>query len=93
MAKFNFSITAHVGDDAMLVFSATYLENFTNHLGKNPVMELAGAAMPYRDWTFDDGDDANGTNYCQYVSYDGDNHANYLLAVWTELDENGCMKL
>ena len=93
MEKFNFSVTAHVGDDAMLMYSATYLTNFTNHLGNNPVMELARATMPYRDWRFDDGDDAKGTTYCQYVSYDGDNHDNYLLAVWCELDDNGCMKL
>ena len=93
MAKFNFSVTAHVGDDAMLMYSATYLTNFTNHLGNNPVMELARATMPYRDWRFDDGDDAKGTTYCQYVSYNSDNYNNYLLAVWCEVDENGCMKL
>lgn len=93
MAKFNFSITAHIGDNAMLIYSTTYLENFTNYLGNNPVKELARMTMPYRDWTFDDGDDAKGTNYCQYVSYDGDNNDNYLLAVWCEVDENGCMKL
>ena len=93
MAKFNFSITAHVGDDAMLIYSMDYLVNFTEYFGKNPVKELARMTMPYRDWTFDDGDDAKGTTYCQYVSYDGDNHNNYLLAVWCEVDENGCMKL
>lgn len=90
MAKFNFSITAHVGDDAMLIYSATYLGNFTNHLGKNPVKELARMKMPYRDWTFDDGDDAKDTTYCQYASYESNDgcYGNYLLAVWAEVDEN-----
>ena len=94
MAKFNFSITAHVGDDAMLIYSTTYLENFTHYLGNNPVKELARMTMPYRDWVIDDGEDERGTSYCQYTSYDDDNHDNYLLAVWCEIDEkNGCMKI
>ena len=93
MAKFNFSITAHVGDDMMLVYSRDFFFNMTEFAGGSPVFGMCMGTMPYRDWTFDDGDDAKGTNYCQYVSYDGDNHENYLLAVWCEVDENGCMKL
>lgn len=95
MAEFNFSITAHVGDDAMLIYSATYLENFTRHLGNNPVKELAKMTMPYRDWVIDDGEDERGTSYCQYASYESNDtyYGNYLLAVWCEVDENGCMKL
>ena len=93
MAKFNFSITAHIGDDMMLVYSRDFFVNMTDFAGGSPVFGMCIGTMPYRDWTIDDGDDAKGTTYCQYVSYDGDNHANYLLAVWTELDENGCMKL
>lgn len=94
MAKFNFSITAHVGNDMMLVYSRDFTRNMTDFFadGKT-VLAMCIAAMPYREWKFDDGDDAKGTTYCQYVSYDGDNHDNYLLAVWCELDENGCMKL
>lgn len=93
MAKFNFSITAHIGNDMMLVYSRDFFFNMTDFAGGSPVFGMCIGTMPYRDWTFDDGDDAKGTNYCQYVSYDGDNRDNYLLAVWCELDENGCMKL
>ena len=93
MAKFNFSITAHVGNDMMLVYSRDFFCNMTDFAGGSPVFGICMGTMPYRDWMFDDGDDAKGTNYCQYVSYDGDNHENYLLAVWCEVDENGCMKL
>ena len=92
MANFNFSITAHIGDDAMLVYSQDFPFNFMEFNGRRPVLALTNSIMGFRKWVFDDGDDAKGTNYCQYVSYDGDNHDNYLLAVWTELDENGCMK-
>ena len=94
MAKFNFSITAHVGNDMMLVYSRDFFCNMTDFAGGSPVFGMCMGTMPYRDWTFDDGDDAKGTKYCQYVSYDGDNHDNYLLAVWCEVDEeSGCMKL
>ena len=93
MAKFNFSITAHIGDDMMLVYSRDFFYNTTVFADCSPVFDICIGTMPYRDWMFDDGDDVKGTTYCQYVSYDGDNHDNYLLAVWTELDENGCMKL
>lgn len=94
MANFSFSITAHVGNDMMLVFSRFFVRNMTDFLADGEtVLAMCMAVMPYRDWTLDDGDDVKSTNYCQYVSYDKDNHNNYLLAVWTELDENGCMKL
>ena len=94
MAKFNFSITAHVGNDMMLVYSRDFFCNMADWFaGGSPVFGMCIGTMPYRDWTFDDGDDVKGTTYCQYVSYDKDNHNNYLLAVWTELDENGFVKL
>ena len=93
MAKFNFSITAHVGNDMMLLYSRDFFCNMTDFAGGSPVFGICMGLMGYRHWTFDDGDDARGTNYCQYVSYNGDNHDNYLLAVWCELDENGCVKL
>lgn len=88
MAKFNFSITAHIGDDMMLVYSRDFFVNMTEFAGGSPVFGMCMGTMPYRDWTFDDGDDAKGTNYCQYVSYDSDNHDNYLLAVWCDVNEN-----
>ena len=94
MTKFNFSITAHVGNDMMLVYSRDFFYNMTEFAAcGSPVLGICVGAMPYRDWTLDDGDDAKSTTYCQYVSYDGDNRDNYLLAVWTEVDENGFVKL
>ena len=93
MAKFNFSITAHVGDDMMCVYSHTFIFNITEFMVENPVWALANGTMAWRKWEYDDGDDNNGTNYCQYVSYDKENKNNYLLAAWVELDENGYVKL
>lgn len=94
MAKFNFSITAHIDNNMMIIYSRDFFFNMTDFAGGSPVFGICKGTMPYRDWIFDDGDDAKGTNYCQYVSYDGDNHDNYLLAAWCEVDEeSGCMKL
>ena len=94
MAKFNFSITAHVGDGMMLLYSNDFNLNVTEYDEHHPVLRMTLNAMRFREWTFDDGNDSNGTTYCQYVSYDGDNHDNYLLAVWCEVDEeSGCIKL
>ena len=93
MAKFNFSITAHVGNDMMLVYSRDYYCNMTEFAGSSPVFGMCVGTMPYRDWVLDDGDDTKSTNYCQYVSYDKENKNNYLLAAWVELDENGYVKL
>lgn len=95
MAKFNFSITAHVGNDMMVVYSQDFPFNFMEFNGQRPVLALTNGLMGFRDWTPDDGDDTKGTTYCQYVSYDKDNegYENYLLAAWYELDENGNIKL
>lgn len=93
MATFNFSITAHVGNDMMLLYSNDFNLNITEYDEHHPVLRMTLNAMRFREWTFDDGDDANGTTYCQYVSYDGENKDNYLLAAWVELDENGYVKL
>lgn len=87
MAKFNFSITAHIGEDVMLVYSRDFFGNMTYFAGDSPVFGMCMRTMPYRDWTFDDGDDTKGTNYCQYVSYEENNHNNYLLAIWCKVDE------
>ncbi len=86
MAKFNFSITAHVGNDMMVIYSRDFFFNKTSFAEDGPVFGMCMGTMPYRDWTFDDGDDVKGTTYCQYVSYDGSNR-NYLLAVWCKVDE------
>ena len=53
---------------------------------------MAKAVMPLTDWDIDDGDDNNGTTYCQYVAYtDG---SSYMLASWNEIDERtGSIKL
>ena len=93
MAKFNFSITAHVGNDMMLLYSNDFNLNVTEYDEHHPVLRMTLNAMRFREWTFDDGDDVNGTTYCQYVSYDKENKNNYLLAAWVELDENGYVKL
>jgi hypothetical protein len=86
MAKFNFSITAHVGNDMMTIYSRDFFYYMTEFAGSSPILAMCMGIMGYRDWIFDDGDDAKGTTYCQYVSYDGGNH-NYLLAVWCKVDE------
>lgn len=89
MAKFNFSITAHVGNDCMEIYSKDFDANITNIgiVNRNtPIYDRLITLMPCADWTFDDGNDERGTAYCQYVCYDGDNPANYLLAVWIEFD-------
>ena len=93
MEKFNFSITAHVGNDMMCIYSQDFYFNFMDYNGKRPVIAMINGIIGFRDWVFDDGNDIKGTTYCQYASYNDDNHANYLLAVWCEVDENGCMKL
>jgi len=95
MAKFNFSITAHIGNDMMLICSKDFDFNVSKVAphDSHPVYEMCKIMMGFKEWTFDDGDDFGGTTYCQYVSYDKDNRDNYLLAVWTELDQNGFVKL
>jgi len=93
MAKFIFIITAHVGNDCMLVYSRKHYVNSTEDMGHSPILAMCMSVMGYRNWTFDDGDDIDGSCYCQYVSYDKYNKDNYLLAAWYELDEKGCVKL
>lgn len=89
MAKFNFSITAHVNNGAMVIYSKDYVFNVTQF---NSVLTLAELCMPFRHWSIDDGDDVVGCTYCQYVSYD-DNKEDYLLASWYEVDEDDCIIL
>ena len=49
MAKFNFSITAHVGNDMMLVYSRDFFFNMTDFAGGSPVFGICMGTMPYRD--------------------------------------------
>lgn len=95
MAKFLFSITAHVGNDRMFVYSQVFPFNFMEFNGQRPVLALTNGLMGFREWVQDAGDDKKGTTYCQYVSYDKDyeGYDHYLLASWYELDENGFVKL
>lgn len=104
MAKFNLSITAHTKIDgkgnsaAWCVWSKDFDYNtmhacISNECG--PVLDRLMTLMPCVDWTIDDGDDERGTTYCQYVAYENNDSetGNYLLGVWTEIDEQtGCMK-
>lgn len=65
------------------------------HAGTGPVLDRLLTLMPCGDWTIDDGDDEKGTTYCQYAWYENNDPStgNYLLGVWTEIDEQtGCMK-
>lgn len=97
MAKFNLSITAHVGNEVMLIWSKDFDRNImertvTGTVG--PVLDRLLTLMTCADWQPDDGDDIPGTTYCQYAHYEKDNQANYLIGVWCEVDEQtGCMKL
>ena len=50
MAKFNFSITAHVDDSMMLVYSRDFFFNMTDFAGGSPVFGICIGTMPYRDW-------------------------------------------
>lgn len=98
MAKFIFNISAHVSsnngnENIMDVFvMETNVNNTLLINDDKPVLQMAKAVMPLTDWDIDDGDDNNGTTYCQYVAYtDG---SSYMLASWNEIDERtGCIKL
>lgn len=94
MKTFIFQITAHVGEsNVMLIYSQEYKWNITDVMVEYPIHALARSAMPFTKWRIDDGDDVNGTTYCQYVSYEKGGTLNYLLASWNELDEDGFVKL
>lgn len=95
MAKFNFVITVHVGNDldnVMLVASQDFDMNFTMMFDETPILKMAQGYMGFRHWQFDDGVDAPGTSYCQYVSYNEDKNEGYILASWNEIDEKGFIK-
>lgn len=95
MAKFNFMITVHVGDNLdsiMVVASQDFDMNFTTMFDKTPILKMAQGYMGFRHWVIDDGVDAPGTSYCQYVSYNEDKNEGYILASWNELDEKGFVK-
>lgn len=105
MAKFNLSITAHTkmnnkcSEAAWCLWSKDFNYNFmsvpciSDKCG--PVLDKLLTLMPCADWVIDDGEVEKGTTYCQYVWYENNDSetGNYLLAVWTEIDEEtGCMK-
>lgn len=96
MAKFNLSITAHVGNesDIMTIYSKDYDNNVTEDYAYDPIIKMISNLMPCIPlWDEDDGDDVPGTTYCQYTHYEPGTD-NYLLAAWYEIDEtNGCIKL
>lgn len=85
--KFNLTITAHVGNDFMVIYTRDYFFNLTEFMSERPVHALLSYIMPFAKWMLDDGDDKNGTDYCQYVSYENNNPDgnNYLLGAWTEV--------
>ena len=89
MKKYNLTITAHVGDDAMVIYARDFFYNLTDFMAKCPVHALLLDAMPFSKWQLDDGDDKSGTDYCQYVSYEYNdtNENNYLLGTWTQVGE------
>lgn len=95
MARFNFMITVHVGNDldnVMVVASQDFDMNFTTMFDKTPILKMAQGYMGFRHWQLDDGADVPGTSYCQYVSYNEDKNEGYILASWNELDEKGFVK-
>lgn len=103
-AKYILSITAHTkmddngNSDSWCLWSKEFDKNITNIGITNhcpPVLDRLLTLMPCGEWTIDDGEDVRGTDYCQYVWYEGNNPetGNYLLGAWYEIDEQtGCMK-
>lgn len=94
MNKFVLSITAHVGDNVMCVFEQEFADNITKYMHELPIYSMVTFNMPCVKWSFDDGEDKTGTNYCQYVCYTGkEKGKDYLLASWNEIDEKGFVVL
>lgn len=92
MSKWRLTITAHVNDECMVVFSKDYDYNRTAIYKSRPVFKMICELMPCIEiWDEDDGDDHPGTSYCQYTNYEPGTD-NYLQAAWNEIDENGCIQ-
>ena len=66
-AKFEFSITAQIGDDVMFLLREDYDSNIM--LSDGDVLRLAKHNMPFAKWVLVDGEDRALTDFCQYVCY------------------------
>lgn len=84
LKKFELSITAHVGDKVMEIFSQEFTFNIMTH--EESFIYILRNMMPTVDWRFDDGDISIGTEYLQYVDYP-DGSENYLLATWSKVKD------
>jgi hypothetical protein len=79
--NYEFSLSAHVGDDAMFLLREYHDSNII--LDDGDVLRMAKYNMPFAKWVLDDGEDEAYTGYCQYVCYpEEDNTDNYILATW-----------
>jgi len=79
--KFVFSITAHIGDDVMLLLFEEHDSNIM--LSDGDVLRMAKHNMPFAKWVLDDGEDRALTDFCQYVCYpEEDNTDNCILVSW-----------
>lgn len=94
MRKFQILITANTKNDSVLIYHETITLNeeqaergFTAYPGqRHPFRSWLKSYMPLNDWQLDDGEDTDGSTYCQYVDYTGTDMDKYLLAAWNEID-------
>lgn len=93
MAKFNFMISAINQESCTILVNNFFDVNITNLFGKYSILKMAVKYFPI-DWQFDDGNDSEGTTYCQLVYYPNkDSHDEYMLVTWNEINEKtGCIK-
>lgn len=84
LKKYELSITAHVGDQVMTLFSQEFAFNIMTHTEQ--LIYMLRNMTSFVDWYFDDGDIEAGTEYLQYSAYPEEgNNENYLLATWCKI--------
>ena len=80
-AKFEFSITAQIGDDVMFLVREDYDSNIM--LSDGDVLRLAKHNMPFAKWVLVDGEDRALTDFCQYICYPEEgNTDNCIFVSW-----------
>jgi hypothetical protein len=79
--KYEFCITAHIDEDAMILLRGEYDRNIVFDDGD--VLRMAKRNMPFAKWVLNDGGDEAYTDYCLYVFFpEEDNTDNYICAGW-----------
>jgi hypothetical protein len=83
MEKYVFSVIAIVKGEDITLHREEMQMNITFICKKYPVLHMARMVLPFVDWQLDDGEDKEGTDYCQYVFYEDENDkSRYVLATW-----------